>query len=126
MAKIDFSFKLKTLDGSDIPEKPDETIDGPDGRKVKKEYPPLTLKTVSVNALLMQEVDGDGRPVETSGEEKVKRFQFATRIYEAIGSIELQSEEITLLKRLIARAYLPLTVGQAWEILDPSSGGNKK
>lgn len=33
----------------------------------------------------------------------------------------LTADEITLIKKLVAKAYNPLVVGRTWELLDPAS-----
>jgi hypothetical protein len=60
------------------------------------------------------------------GEEKVERYELAQEIHKSTGLVDLQSEQVSLLKKLIARAYGPLTVGQAWKILDPHDDADKK
>ena len=130
--KIDFNYKFVNLDGSIIPEAPDtvEEIDGKpvmkDEKPVMKKSPPFTLKVACCNVLIRQEADERGRPKEIKPEEKIKRYELAKKIYKSTGLIDLQSEEISLLKKLIGRIYPPLTVGQAFEILDPHSTDEKK
>lgn len=125
--KIDFNYKFMNFDGSIIPERPDEpeVVDGKpvikDGKPVMKKSPPFTLRTACVNVLTMREMDERGRAKEMSGKDKVKRYELAKKIYKSTGLVDLQSEEITLLKELIGRIYPPITVGQSYEILDPHS-----
>lgn len=104
--KIDFNYRFKKLDGEPLPEKTGDKD-------------PFTLRTACVNILLGSEVDSTGRPVEVKGEEKVRRYQLAKTIYESTGLVDLPVEDIGLLKKLIGKIYGPITVGQAWEILDP-------
>ena len=61
-----------------------------------------------------------------SGEEKVKRFLLATKIYDSTDPINIGTKDIELLKDLIAKSYLPLIVGQAWLVLDPDGAEEKK
>ncbi|MBA7465156.1 hypothetical protein ES707_00318 [subsurface metagenome] len=124
--KIDFNYQFKTLDGKVIPERPDEEIVDKDGKKTTKKHPPFTLRKVCENVLLMPEIDENGEPKEISGEEKAKRYGLAKRIYTGTGSVDLQVEDIALLKKLIGRHYPTLTSGQAWEILDPHGAAEKK
>ena len=124
--QIDFNYTFKNLDGKEIKEPPKE------GEKKGK---PFTLRKACVRALL--DISGDQivcpnckyqleRAEELSGEKKIERYEFAKRLHNSNGLVDLQSEDITFLKKLIAKGYPPLTVGQAWEILDPTDAGNKK
>ena len=130
--KIDFNYKFVNFDGSIIPERPDEPeeIDGKpvikDGRPVMKKSPPFTLRTACVNVLTMREMDDRGRGKEITGKEKVRRYELAKKIYHSKELVDLQAEEITLLKDLVGKIYPPITVGQAFEILDPHSVNEKK
>lgn len=131
--KIDFNYKFVFFDGKTIPEGPD-TIEEIDGNKVPKKSPPFTLRTACVNVLLGSKLNRVNcpkcgneleKPEVLSGEEKSKRFKLARRIYESKGLLDLQAEEIALLKKLTAFVYPQITMGQAWEILDPHSAAEK-
>jgi len=135
--KIDFNYRFKNLDGESMKEQgsnltvekllPIETWEEFEAlRNGLKKGKPFTLRTATANVLLMSETDGTGRPKELNGEEKVKRYALAMKIYKSDGLVDLEVEEIALLKKLIGRAYGPLTVGQAWEVLDPHGAGEKK
>ncbi|MBA7641393.1 hypothetical protein ES703_49070 [subsurface metagenome] len=126
--KIDFNYQFITLDGEKIPERPDEEIVDKDGKKTTKKYPPFTLKKISENVLLMPDMDGTGKQKEMDGEEKCERYDLAMRIHKATAKdlADLQVEEIALLKKLIARGYSTLVVGQAFNILDPHGAAEKK
>ena len=91
--KINFNQPIKNIQGEEIKD--------------------LTLKTVSVEALLATFSDEQS----LSGEEKAKRYLLATRIY-ANDELDLTVEEIAKIKQLIGKGYGPLVVGQAWEILE--------
>lgn len=99
--KIDFSQILKTLDG-----KPIKT---PENKN-------LTLRDATTNALLSAHEDEKN----LAGKDKALRYHLAMRIYGAKSPILLKSEECTLIKDLTGKAYLPLIVGQVWEIIDPA------
>lgn len=128
--KIDINYKFKTLEGEDVKDQVSllrveellaiETWEGFREFQGKLEKgKPFTLRKACVNVLLGTELDGTGRAKELKGEEKVRRYQIATRIYKSDGLVDLSVEDIGLLKKLIGRVYGPITVGQAWEILDP-------
>jgi len=118
--KIDVNYKIVTLDGKIIPDLPPGTPPLTDDKEIKK-YPPFTLRTACVNVLIMQERNEQGRAKEITAKEKVERYELAKKIHKCEGLVDLQAEEIALLKKLIGAAYPPLTVGQAFEILDPHS-----
>ena len=123
---IDFNYKFVDLDGKNIPSGPPEMERDDDGKMVEKKFPPFTLRKACIDVLVMQERGDGGRPKEISAEEKVKRYMLAQKIYKSTGLVDLQAEEIALLKKLIGRIYPPITVGQSYEILDPHSAEEKK
>jgi len=135
--KIDVNYRFRTLDGEPMKEQGSNlTIEKLLFIKTWEEFEalrnglkkgkPFTLKAVATNVLLMTETDGTGRPKELKGEEKVERYVLAMKIYNSDGLVDLKVEEISLLKKLIGRAYGPLTVGQAWEVLDPHEAAKNK
>ena len=95
--KINFNQPIKNIQGEEVKD--------------------LTLKTVSVEALLATFSDEQS----LSGEEKAKRYVLATRIYANSEELDLTVEEIAKIKQLIGKGYGPLIVGQAWDMLE----GNK-
>ena len=95
--KINFNQLIKNIQGEEIKD--------------------LTLKTVSVEALLATFSDEQS----LSGEEKAKRYVLATRIYANPEELDLTVEEVAKIKQLIGKGYGPLIVGQAWDMLE----GNK-
>lgn len=111
--KIDFTQKIKSLKGEDLPSGPD--VEDPKDPKKKIKAPGLTLGDVSCNALLGTFKDEEGR---IDGKEKLKRYRFADRIYGTKEKISLDSGEITLVKDLVAKLYSALVSGQAWEMLE--------
>ena len=102
--KIKVNQSLKALDGKAIK---DGAEDGKD----------LTLKTVICNAL------GGGYQDERetlTSSEVVMRHCLSVDIYKAKTEVELTSEEIELIKKLIVKAYPQAIVsGQAILLLDP-------
>lgn len=91
----------------------DETMKDLDGKAIKGEGGELTLKSICCNALTVIFQDEQG----LSGEEKAKRGLLAMRIY-ANTEIDLTVEEVALIKKLIGKAYGPLIVAQAWNMLE--------
>lgn len=95
--KINFDQELKKLDGTSLEN--------------------TTLRSVTLEALQALFQDEQG----LSGEEKARRWALATRIYANPENIDLKVEEIATIKKLIGKAYGPLVVGQAWEMLEGKS-----
>ena len=91
----------------------DETMKDLDGKAIIGDGRDLTLKQIACNALSL--IFNDEQNL--SGEEKAKRGLLAMRIY-ANTEIDLTVEEVALIKKLIGKAYGPLIVAQAWEILE--------
>lgn len=101
---LDFTQPILQLDGS--------PIQGADG----KPQPDYTLEKVAEQALLGRFQDESS----ALGDEMTKRYDLAQRIYNHKADVTLSVEELSLVKRLIGKAFPPLIVGQAWHMLDPS------
>jgi hypothetical protein len=77
----------------------------------------VTLKSLSLNLLFSDLSENDQKKV--SPEEKSKRFLLAMKIKEAKdGVVDLKSEEITEIKKLIGIASSPMVLGQAEKFLE--------
>ncbi len=74
----------------------------------------ITLDSVCINSLLANLPD----EINLSGIDKVKRYKLAQKIHSKPEEVELASEDITLLKTLIAKCYATQITGQAWELLE--------
>lgn len=95
--KINFKQKIKNFDDTDAV---DES-----GKQV-------TLDVVCINALM------SNNPEErVSGDEKLKRYDLALKIKNS-NELNLSSEDITLLKKLIGNVYSTLIVGQSYKMLE--------
>lgn len=69
-----------------------------------------TFKLVVVNAILS--------PVQKeTGVDKVKKYELARRIFAAENEIDLNEEEIKLIKDRVGELFSPLIVGQIYELL---------
>ena len=129
--KIDINYKFKTIEGKVSKEMVvDEDKEGNPkkddrGRPLFKRGPSFTLRSACLNVLINPPVDIDPRTQgekETSAEDKLKWADLAQRIYKANGPMDLSADEIVLLKEFINKRYRnPLTVSQAYAILDPTS-----
>lgn len=97
--QIDFSKPILNLKG--------ETVKDEDGK-------PSTLGSIGCAALLATYADEPG----LRGDEKVKRFRLAETIY-AGGVHEISVDDVSMLKTLIAKAFPPLIVARAFDIIEP-------
>jgi hypothetical protein len=97
---IDFSTPLNDYEGNAIS----------DGTEAKA---PFTLGNAAVRALVIPYEDERN----LSPEDKFKRGELASRIHNS-SALSLKAEEVTLLKKLIGKAYSPLIVFRAWPLLD--------
>ena len=99
--KIDFSAVIKDLDGDPVK----------DGEK------DATLGRVACSALLASYADEQG----LRAEDKVKRFRLA-EVAAKGGEQEMKVEDVALLKSLIGKAFAPLIVARAHDIIEPPAG----
>jgi len=53
-----------------------------------------------------------------SGEEKASRYTLALAIHASVEPLDLKAEDVVLIKKLVAKGYGPLIVGQAWMLLE--------
>lgn len=74
----------------------------------------IKLHIICINALSLPYRDEENLP----GEEKVKRWKLAQALYAKPEEVDLKSEDITLLKKLVAKAYGTAITAQAWEMLE--------
>jgi hypothetical protein len=96
--KINFTQPLKTLDGTEL----------------KIEGKTRTTAQAVMDSLLFIFQDEANLP----GEEKVKRYKLANRIYQSKCETDLTIEEAALIKKLTGKLFGPLIVGQIWSILE--------
>lgn len=98
---IDFSAKIVDFDGNPIRPNPETTDE-------------LTLRDACVRALCLPYDDERS----LSPEDKFKRGQLASQIYKSDSPLDLKTEDIALIKRLIGKAYTPIIVFHSWPLLD--------
>lgn len=113
--KIDFGTVLKNKKGE--PMKGDVKFDDK-GEPIPDSGTDVTLGSVAETALLATFQD---EALKLEGSEKVKRFKIAMKLD---GVTEVTPEEIVTIKAVIGKAFGPMIVGRAFEILD--GGGEKK
>ncbi|MCD6262343.1 MAG: hypothetical protein J7J52_04905 [Deltaproteobacteria bacterium] len=93
---VNMSAELKTLDGEPL-------IDA--GK-------PVTLKDVSVNALLAQQ-----ERETLDAKEKLARYELALKVNKG-GDVEVTVEEIAKIKDCVGKVYPTLVVGQVFHLLE--------
>jgi hypothetical protein len=98
--KIDFSAVIKDLAGEAVK----------DGDK------DATLGRVACTALLASYADEQN----LAAEDKVKRFRLA-EIAAKGGEREVKVEDVALIKQLIGKAFAPLVVARAYDIIEPTA-----
>ena len=98
---VDFTQQITQFDGSDLM--------GTDGKPTR-----LTLESVAENALLAKYQDEPN----LSGEEQMRRFSLARKIHDQTKDPALTPEDLALIKKLVAKVYGPLVVGEVWTELD--------
>lgn len=104
--KIDFTVVLTDQD-----DRPLQECAEPDDRECKVKRP-ITLGSIALRALSAQEQG-------LSPDESLKRGALAMSVYKA-SAAELSADEISLIKRQIAKIASPFIVARAFPILDPS------
>lgn len=99
--EINFSELILNLDGETIPDEKGEST---------------TLGKLAVGALLTV-LPEHGQPEQISPVDKCRYGKLAQDIY-ASQTVDLKVEDIALLKDRIGKAYPPLAVMRAWDLLD--------
>ena len=73
----------------------------------------IVLKEILVSAVL------GGSAEKLSGDEKLKRYRLANRIFDSDNSVEMSAEELALTKAALSESNLPVVVlGQALEMIE--------
>lgn len=80
--------------------------------KLSDSFKVVTLGFMCVNALLSEIKDE-----RNNGEDKVKRYELAKAIH-MNDILDVPAEGIVLLKERIGKSYLPLIVGQVFDLLE--------
>lgn len=95
---VKVNVPLKTMDGQVM-----KDVDA-EGKAID-----ATLKMAIVNAVLS--------PVQKeSGIDKVKKYELAKRVY-ASDEVDLNEDEIKLIKDRVGETFAPIIVGQIYEVL---------
>lgn len=92
-----------------------------DGNLLSLEGKPLADKTgavYTVRALCSGLLLTDYEHERLSGPEKYKRFELASKIHKAGESVEVESEDITLIKKLAGHSCTPVLIGPFYDHLE--------
>lgn len=101
--KVDFKRPILNLNGKTI-----KTNEGAD----------WTLGDAAITALDGKQPAAGEKLERLDGKEKHRRGFLQDRIFRAAEPIELDSDEIALIKEMIGQSFGPRVVFQAWEILE--------
>lgn len=119
--RYNFNVDLYTLRGKPIlprelgiPDTDDQMVPATAGEAVVQAL---------IGAVEIERRDPSGRPIPKQLEEKEKweRFRLAERLQHALdeeSEIELDAEEITLIKHMAGVAYPPEVMGPVWRVFD--------
>ena len=84
---------------------------GMQGEEIKRDKEALTLKQVTLNALLLP-VEGDKE------EKKYEKWELYKRVRDSKQPMELTTKEATFIKELIGKHEPPLVMGQCWDLIE--------
>lgn len=85
--------------------------------KVSESLKVITLGFICVNSLLSEVKDE-----RSTGEDKVKRYELAKAIHMG-DELDVPAEGIVMLKERIGKSYLPMIVGQVFNLLEGKTDG---
>lgn len=117
MQLFDFNKPLIDLDGSAISEIQRDAEGKPSG-KIE-----LVIADVAISVLMALTQKEEG----IDGKKKMDRYFLAQKIKSSQkegSKVKLDTDEISLIKKLIGEKSTPLIVGQVWEFLE--NGGEKE
>jgi hypothetical protein len=89
-----------------------DTIKNYDGKIVKEDNNPLTLRTVFVASLNATE-KGEVR----TAEDKAKAFQISSKLYDN-NEVKLTVDDMAFLKERVGKFFSPLVYGRVCELFD--------
>jgi hypothetical protein len=87
------------------------------GAPVEPNGPPM-LTEVMAHMLAINALTKSWQGELITGEEQLRRFSLAQRIFGAPECVELSAEQIVLIKSVIAKAQAPVYLGRISEILE--------
>ena len=99
---IDLTQEIKTIDGVTIPL---------NGRETDR---PTVLSDILTKAMLeTPQAEAASMP----GEKKMQRYRLAQKCY-GVPSVDLEVEELAVLKEYVGKLFPALVVGQVWQMLE--------
>ena len=110
---IQLKTQLHTLDGKPLTQ-PKQRVE--EGIVVGQDEEDVILENLIKGALLQ------GNEKDTA-DEKVEKFELTLRISTAGDEIDLESEDIAMIKKLVGKIYAPLVVGQVFRLLEGKPTG---
>lgn len=96
--KININQKLKNLEGTQLKNETGKDLD---------------LREVMLQSLLSM-LEGDDR---MAGGDKVKIWVISQKIHNSKDELEIDVEDLALIKERIGKMFMPIVVGQAWEMI---------
>ena len=91
---------------------------------IKQMQKDLIFRDAMTNVLLTEDLQAckfcgrNGAPEQIPGEEKARRCYLSMEIHKANNEVDLDREDIKLIKELIGKFYPSLIVGPAWKLLE--------
>jgi len=121
--KLTVTQELKTLDGTPLGKTQEVAVVNEKNQFIKNERGDVavitipaegasTLRDICIAALMT-----DNPENRVNGQEKYRRYELATKIKKN-DTVEVTTDEIVLIKNLIAEIYPPLVLGQAFDMLE--------
>lgn len=110
--KIDLTQAIKDLDGNDllISKEKEKKINGQKQFVIVNE--PMNIRSVIMTAL------ADYADPNATNEEKMSMWCVAKDIRDAKDSITLRDTDLSLIKKAVGKRYVPLIVGQVFDLLN--------
>ena len=120
--KIDVTQAMKNIDGAPIYKPVENTVGCPECghqfvtmARTGDETEVVDLRHVLIQSLLQVTEDD-----KQSGDVKFNNYQLANKIHHN-NVLDMKAEDVTRLKKLVGKVWGPIIVGQAYEMLDPST-----
>ena len=112
---IDLTTQLRDMDCKLLEQ--DKPVFDDAGKVTSTIKEPVLLGKLCKSALLQANE-------EDKADEKVTRFELSLRLSMAKGDdIDLEAEDVTLIKKLVGKMYAPLVVGQVYRLLEGKETG---
>jgi len=87
------------------------------GEPIKRDNKEMVLKDIAVDCLMAPEME-HGQMKRLNGQEHIKRYELAKKIYNAKEEVEVDAEEISLIKAVISMNYNTFVAGPAMELIE--------